>query len=64
MLLASRLEPMHDDKVKLLEKIKPVVIEMVYSSDGLAKENFSDFLSIKISIDYKRLSTLFHKRKD
>lgn len=63
VLLESGLELMDDDKVKLLEKIKNVIIEMVHYADDLPQVNFSDYLSNKIGIDYKRLSTLFSQTK-
>jgi len=58
-LLKSGLELMDDERAVLIEKIKNVIIEMVYYTDELPKTNFSDYLSEKLNYDYTYLSKLF-----
>jgi len=58
-LLRSGLELMDDKKAVLIEKIKNVIIEMIYYSDELPKKNFSDYLSEKLNNDYTYLANLF-----
>ena len=58
-LLKSGLELMDDKKAVLIGKIKNVIIEMVYHTDGIIKTNFSDFLSEKLNHNYTYLSNLF-----
>ena len=58
-LIHSGLELMDDRKAMLIEKIKNVIIEMVYYSDEIIKVNFSDYLSEKMNHDYTYLSNLF-----
>ena len=62
-LSKSGLELMDDGKTKLIERIKNIIIEMVHYADELPNINFSDFLSEKLNMDYKRLSTLFSQTK-
>lgn len=63
VLSAAGLVLMDDDKTKLIEKIKNIIIEMVHYADELPTVNFSDFLSAKLGRDYKGLSTLFSQTK-
>ncbi len=51
-LIHSWLVLMDDRKAMLIEKIKNVIIEMVYHSDEIIKVNFSDYLSEKMNHDY------------
>ena len=58
-LLECGLELMDDKKAVLIEKIKNVIIEMVYYADEKPKTNFSDYLREKLNHDYTYLSNLF-----
>ncbi|MDB5111350.1 MAG: transcriptional regulator, AraC family, partial [Mucilaginibacter sp.] len=58
-LLQSGLELMDDKKSILIEKIKNVIIEMVHYTDDPLKINFSDFLSVKLNLDYTYLANIF-----
>ena len=58
-LIHSWLVLMDDRKAMLIEKIKNVIIEMVYHSDEIIKVNFSDYLSEKMNHDYTYMSNLF-----
>ncbi len=58
-LSASGLELMEDKKAVLIEKIKGVIVEMVYYSEETPKTNFSNYLSEKLNYDYTYLSNLF-----
>lgn len=53
------LELMDDKKSILIEKIKKVIIELVYYSAEEPEINFSEFLSKKLQYDYTYLSNLF-----
>ena len=62
-LLKSGLELMDDKKAMLIEKIKNVIVEMVYYSDELPKTNFSDYLSEKLNYNYTYLANLFSEKE-
>jgi AraC-like DNA-binding protein len=58
-LLPFGLELMEDKKAILIEKIKNVIIEMIYYDDEWPKTNFSEHLKSKLQLDYTYLSNLF-----
>ncbi|MBP1644625.1 MAG: AraC family transcriptional regulator [Bacteroidetes bacterium] len=58
-LLKTGLELMDDKKAILVEKIKNIIIEMVHYSEEVPKTNFSDFLSLKLNLNYTYLANLF-----
>lgn len=58
-LINSGLELMENKKGILIEKIKNVIIEMVYYLEGQLKTNFSDYLSRKLDLDYTYLANIF-----
>ena len=58
-LLESGLELMDDKRAMLIEKIKNVIIEMVYHTDEMIKTNFSNYLSEKLNHNYTYLANLF-----
>lgn len=62
-LSASGLELIENKKCILIERIKNVVIEMVYQ-DIQIKTNFSDYLSIKLDLDYTYLANIFSEVED
>jgi AraC-like DNA-binding protein len=62
-LLKSGLELMEDKKSILIEKVKNIIIEMIYYSDEPLKTNFSDYLVSKLDYDYQYLSNLFSEVK-
>lgn len=62
-LQLSGLELVEDKKDIIIERIKNVIIEMIHYSDELPKGNYSDFLSEKLSYDYKYLSNIFSEEK-
>jgi AraC-like DNA-binding protein len=62
-LHASGLELMDDKKAILVEKIKNVIIEMIHYEDELPYNKFSEYLSDKLKVDYKILSSVFSKVK-
>ena len=62
-LLKSGLELLDDNKSILIEKIKNVIIEMVYYSDELPDVNFSEYISDKLNLDYTYLSNIFSEVK-
>jgi len=53
------LELMDDKRIRLIEKIKAVINQLIYLSDDLPKLNFSDYISKKVNYDYAYLSNLF-----
>lgn len=52
-------ELLDDNKKKLIEKIKTVIIEQIHYNDADNKHNFSEILSHKLHKDYSYLSALF-----
>jgi AraC-like DNA-binding protein len=52
-------ELMEDRKMILIEKIKKLLVEMMYNAEGIPKINRSVYISQKLGYDYKYLSTLF-----
>jgi YesN/AraC family two-component response regulator len=62
-LLQCGLELMGNKKSILVEKIKNVIIEMVYYSDYQLKTNFSDYLSKKLNFDYTYLANIFSEEQ-
>lgn len=58
-LLRSGLELIDNKKSILIEKIKHVVLEMIYNNDSPLKINFSDYLSKKLDFDYTYLANIF-----
>ncbi len=57
----SRPQLIEDRKAKLIEKIKSVIIEVVYNSEEQLKTNFSDHLGAKLNYHYTYLANLFSK---
>jgi AraC-like DNA-binding protein len=58
-LMRSGLELMDDTKAQVIEKIKPIIIEMVHYKEEPLKTNFSVFLSEQLNYEYTYLSQLF-----
>lgn len=52
-------ELLEDKRLRVIEKIKTLVLELVRSSSEGLKVNFSDYLAEKLHRDYNGLSTLF-----
>lgn len=52
-------EIIHDSKRRLIENIKTATIDYIYQHTGEHDENFSDFLTKKLNLDYPYLSSLF-----
>jgi AraC-like DNA-binding protein len=59
ILHKSGLELLDNDKVLLIERMKNLIIEMVYYSENLLKSKFSDYLSENLKCNYDYLATLF-----
>jgi YesN/AraC family two-component response regulator len=59
VLLKSGLELIDDKKAILIEKIKSVIIEMIFYSDEPPKTNLSDLLNKKLNYNYTYLSNFF-----
>lgn len=62
-LNSSGLELMDDKKAILIERIKNVIIDMIYHIDELPNMNYSDYISEKLNYDYTYLSNLFTEVK-
>jgi len=58
-LQGTGLELMDDKKSILIEKIKHIIIDMIYHSDEIIKVNFSNHLSEKLNHNYTYLANLF-----
>jgi Helix-turn-helix domain len=59
-LRENDFELVHDKEIVLIEKIKCLVIEMIYSEE-LPDTNFSWYLSNKLKVNYTYLSKFFSK---
>lgn len=58
-LQKSGLELLNDKKRILVEKIKDVIVEMVYTTNKVPIVNDSDYISEKLNCDYTYLSNVF-----
>jgi AraC-like DNA-binding protein len=59
-LLESGLELIEDDKKTILiEKIKTIIIQMIYYKEEIITINFSDYLTKKLNFHYNYLANLF-----
>lgn len=58
-LMESGLELMDDKRGILIEKIKSIIINMVYQTDGNLKINLPDYLNEKLNLDYTFMANLF-----
>jgi PAS domain S-box-containing protein len=58
-LLTSGLQLIDDHKAVLIEKIRTIIVEMVYKPEEKIKMNFSDYLTEKLKYDYTYLANLF-----
>jgi AraC-like DNA-binding protein len=53
------LELMYDKNNRIVEKIKTAIHQLIYLSDDVPKQNFSDYISSEVNRDYTYLSNLF-----
>ena len=58
-LQVSGLELMDNKKSMLIEKIKNIIVEVVYNTEEALKTNLSNYLSNKLNHDYTYLANLF-----
>jgi len=58
-LKESGFELMEDKQIILAEKIKTLIIELIYYNEYTNKVNLSDYLTNKLNYDYTYLSNLF-----
>ena len=58
-LNAAGFEIINDSKSRLIEHIKNIIIEIVYSYPSDIKTNYSDYLADRLNLEYNYLSTLF-----
>lgn len=63
LLTQSGFELIEDKNVKIIERIKTLVIDLVHWSPDKKKANLSDYLSSEIGKDYHSLSTLFSQKE-
>jgi AraC-like DNA-binding protein len=61
VLNKTKPEAGQDRKTFLVEKIKKIVVDMVYYSEEQIKVNFSDYLSEKLGYNYTHMANLFSK---
>jgi AraC-like DNA-binding protein len=61
VLNKAKPEVGQDRKTFLVEKIKKIVVDMVYYSEEQIKVNFSDYLSEKLGYNYTHMANLFSK---
>jgi len=60
----SGLGLLDDKKRVLIEKIKNIIVELVYYAEQQPKINLSDFLSSKLNYDYTYLANLFSESQN
>jgi AraC-like DNA-binding protein len=58
-LLKAGLELLDEKRSELIEKIQKVIIDMIHYTEELPKVNYSDYISEKLGLDYKYLSSMF-----
>jgi len=58
-LLNSGLELMDDKRAVLIEKVKNIIIKMIYHSNEVIKTNFPELLSENLNQEYTYLANLF-----
>ncbi|MBW6492724.1 MAG: AraC family transcriptional regulator [Lentimicrobium sp.] len=58
-LKKSGLSVIGDKKSILIERIKNIIVQMVYYTETLPKTNFSDYLSDKLKYNYTYMANLF-----
>ncbi len=58
-LLKYGLVLMDNKKSILIEKIKQVIVDLVFHSETPLKTNFSEYLSSKVDLDYTYLANTF-----
>ena len=59
----SGLGLLDDKKRVLIEKIKNIIVDLVYYSEKQPRVNLSDFLSEKLNYDYTYLANLFSENQ-
>lgn len=62
-LLKSGMEVLDEKRSELIEKIKDVIVDMIYNQEERSKVNYSDYIAEKIGLDYTYLSGLFSEVK-
>ncbi len=62
-LKKSGLELMDNPKVILIERIKTLIIDMIYQMDEQLEENYSNYISEKLNYDYTYLANIFSEVK-
>lgn len=63
-LLKCGLELINDKKRILVERIKIAIVELVNISDSQKKYNFSEYLSLKLGLDYTYMANTFSELED
>lgn len=58
-LNAIGFEIINDKKSRIIEEIKKIIIEIIYSDEEAPKINFSSYISEKLHYEYNYLSNLF-----
>ena len=62
-LKKSGLELMDDKNQLLIEKVKNLIIEMIYYSDEIPEVNYSDYISAQLNCHYADLARIFSEVK-
>lgn len=59
VLIPLGFELINNKKIRIIEKIKNIIIELVHHKDNDTKTNLSELLSSRLNHDYNYLSNLF-----
>ncbi|GAA4431562.1 hypothetical protein GCM10023188_19230 [Pontibacter saemangeumensis] len=62
-LSKAGLELLDDSKSKLIDKIKTLITDMIYSSEEQPKVNYSIYISEKLGYNYNYLANIFSEVK-
>ena len=63
-LLVLGFEIIDDKKSRVVEKVKNLIIELVYFKDNRFKTNLSDYIVLAIGQDYSYISSLFSQQEN
>lgn len=63
VLLKLGFELIDDKKARIVEKIKSLIIDLVYAKNNVLKNNLSDYIANSIGQDYNYVSNLFSQQE-
>ena len=64
VLVSLGFELIDDKKSRVIEKVKNLIIDLVYSKSNLLKNNLSEAITTSIGQDYSYISSLFSQQEN